>query len=271
MSLIGWRSHCLRRKVRSTLSAETQAMCEGTEAGDLLRAYVAESRSPGFDLRTWPDRVAEIRMLAVTDCKSLFDHLSKQGSAPADDARLQLDIQILRDMMVNANLGVRWVATYQMLADCLTKNTSSRYLAYVMREGLFHLIRHPDIEWVYVEEKQREQIKKREYIQKYRSEAKRAKGKAARVDSRETLVEKPLKVPKSKSQRQRGQDCWSRWTSSQARPRPAVRCGRRGRRRKHGASGGADGGTAVRGEATQRAGHSFEQLRRHQQCGRGAR
>jgi len=84
-----------------------------------------------------------------------------------------------------------------MLADCLTKNTSSRYLAYVMREGLFHLIRHPDIEWVYVEEKQREQIKKREYIQKYRSEAKRAKGKAARVDSHETLVEKIPEGPEA--------------------------------------------------------------------------
>ena len=68
-------------------------MGEGTEAGDLLRAHVAEPRNPGFNLRTWPDRVAEIRMPEVTDCTALFEHPLEQDSAPADDARLQIEIQ----------------------------------------------------------------------------------------------------------------------------------------------------------------------------------
>ena len=164
VSILAWRSHRLRRKVRSTLGAETMAMNEGTEEGDLFRAYAAETMNPDFDLRNWPLHVKEIRMLAITDCKSLYDHLTKQGSAPADDRRLQLDIQILRDMMENANLGVKWVATYQMLADALTKSTDSQYLSHVVSTGRFHVVRHPDIEWIYVEEKRQEKERKKEYI-----------------------------------------------------------------------------------------------------------
>ena len=183
ISVLSWRSHRLKRKVRSTLAAETMAMSEATESGDLLRAYLAEARAPGFVLRQWQEHVKEVRLTAVTDCKSLYDHLSKQGSAPADDRRLQLDIQILRDMIENTNMTIRWVATQQMIADGLTKNIPNRYLSSVIRSGVLHLVKHPDIEWVFEEEKVRDREKKKKYVLEHRAL------KKAKVQKTEESVE----------------------------------------------------------------------------------
>ena len=98
------------------------------------RAYASDSRAPGFNLRAWPEKIAEHRLLAVTDCRSLYDQLVKQGSYPPDDRRLQL---VLLDMMVSLNMVPRWVPTYQMLADALTKNMVSRYMVHVLRTSMF--------------------------------------------------------------------------------------------------------------------------------------
>lgn len=53
VSIWSWRSHKLRRKARGTLSAETMAMCEATESGDLFRSYLREMLSNDSNLREW--------------------------------------------------------------------------------------------------------------------------------------------------------------------------------------------------------------------------
>lgn len=167
-------------------------MCEGTESGDLYRSYLREMKRADFRLRDWHQSSGEIPMTAVTDCKSLFDHLTKQGSAPADGRILQLDIQILRDDM-QRGLRVRWVATAQMLADSLTKNVASRYLPFVMRVGVLHLVKHPDIEWVFLEEKERDKLKRKQFYLENRAKKKvRQEGsetEAAILQSKTGVVE----------------------------------------------------------------------------------
>jgi hypothetical protein len=150
-------------------------MNESTEQADVFRAHVAEARDPNFQLRAWQQHVSQVGLVAVTDCKSLYDHLNKQGSAPPDDKRLSLDMQVLRDMMENGGLRVRWVATQQMIADPLTKASPGNYLSHVLRTGVFHITRHPEIDWVYLEEKEREKLKLRDFLIEHRRAQKRKK------------------------------------------------------------------------------------------------
>ena len=168
VSTLCWRSHRLRRRVRSTLGAETMAMSEGTEAADVFRAYLAEGRCKDFSLRNWHMAVAQVAATSLTDCKSLFDHLHKQGSSPPDDRRLGLDMQILRDLMENGGLKVKWVSTTQMIADGLTKADRSSYLRYVLHRGVLHVVRHPAIEWVCTEERRRTNEQKKLYVLAHR-------------------------------------------------------------------------------------------------------
>ena len=50
---------------------------------------------------------------------------------------------------------------------------TGNYLAHVMRTGELYIIKHPDIEWVFLEEKERDKDKKRDYIIEHRHSAKK--------------------------------------------------------------------------------------------------
>jgi hypothetical protein len=66
------------------------------------------------------------RIVLLTDCRSLFDHLVKDGSVP-DDRWVAVSVAALR-CALSAGPGrekrkaeCKWVATEWQLADCLTK------------------------------------------------------------------------------------------------------------------------------------------------------
>lgn len=90
-------------------------------------------------------------------------------------------------------LGVRWAATAQMLADNLTKNVASKYQPFVMRVGVLHLVKHPDIEWVFFEEQERGKLKRKQFylenraVEKVRQEESEAE--AAILQSKTGVVE----------------------------------------------------------------------------------
>ena len=83
VSALVWRSHRIKRVVRSTLTAETMAALEAVESGDLIRAHLAEIHY-GLDYKTHAQDVAAIKMIHVTDCKSLYDLLQKRGTIPSE-------------------------------------------------------------------------------------------------------------------------------------------------------------------------------------------
>ncbi|CAE7806642.1 GIP, partial [Symbiodinium necroappetens] len=127
-SLIWWKSAKLKRKVGSTLAAETQSLLKGL--GELMwaKAIHGELMDPGFSLEKFRASVqaqADIVLqktdadpklkdsLAVVDAKSLYDNLMKEG-AQAQDKFTALDID---------GLGVQvcWVEHQSMPVDSLTK------------------------------------------------------------------------------------------------------------------------------------------------------
>ena len=142
VSIAAWLSHKLKRKVRSTLAAETMAANECLESADILRAHLVEvtDKHP-IDRRQWRDLVKRIPVTLVIDSKSLYDFLHKQGSTPAEK-RLRLDLEMIRDQMREDSLTIRWVASQQQLADVLTKGGAEAflYLKLVLETGEFAIM-----------------------------------------------------------------------------------------------------------------------------------
>ena len=150
VSIVMWLSHKLKRKVRSTLAAESMAANECVEAADIIRAHIAEALCgdpEGFDRRQWREAIKDIPAALVTDCRSMFDYLNKRGSTPSEK-RLRLDLEILRDQLDEDSLTLRWVATIMMVADALTKGSREAflYLRMVLETGVFSLKADPTIE-----------------------------------------------------------------------------------------------------------------------------
>ena len=63
--------------------------------------------------------------ILVTDCKSLYDAIHKEGAAPAStDKRLAIELAIVKAKAVSGETDLR-CARYQ-IADCLTKHASRK-------------------------------------------------------------------------------------------------------------------------------------------------
>ena len=121
-SIADWKSRAGQRVCRSTFSAETQACVEGLEAGQHVRALF-ETLLLGDLVRV---EEAKIPLFCLSDCRSLFDHVHKQGlpRIPAD-RRLAVDLaalrQGLRSEQWSHKLPLVWVPSNHQLADVLTK------------------------------------------------------------------------------------------------------------------------------------------------------
>ena len=128
-SILEWRSHACDRVCRSTFGAETMGCIEGIELAQYVRAMfdsfltgkVSRDAGKGFPL------------LAITDCRSLFDHMHRDGlPRTPSDRRLAIDIACLRQSLDDEKADVEdsrvplvWVPTHLQRADVLTKPKSA--------------------------------------------------------------------------------------------------------------------------------------------------
>ena len=78
----------------------------------------------------WKDMCKKIPFALGTDCKSLYDVCTKQGSMP-EERRVALDLLDVRESIQEMGDLIRWIQTDHMLVDCLT-NYATRY-----DDGLF--------------------------------------------------------------------------------------------------------------------------------------
>ena len=122
-SVLDWKSTANPRVCRSTFGAETTACTEAIEMGQYVRSFVKTLLS-GHLQRV--ERVAGSQLRCITDCKSLFDHLHKEGIPRIpSDKRLAIDLAALRqhfhEEMLDERIPLYWVPTSFQLADILTK------------------------------------------------------------------------------------------------------------------------------------------------------
>ena len=76
-----------------------------------------------FDLQGAPAVMQERPPVCVTDCKSLYDHLSAVGSpSTLQDKRSAIDVLIIRESVKKTGCVIRWAPTVRQLVDGHTKD-----------------------------------------------------------------------------------------------------------------------------------------------------
>ena len=122
-SPFNWKSYRLHRVVPSTLGGEAQAFSTGSAVAEWMSLLMSEALFGSFDLRQSQERLQQIPILGITDCKSLYDHVTSLSSlSGVQDKRVSVDIAIIKQSMSRAGLRIRWVPTELMVCDALTKD-----------------------------------------------------------------------------------------------------------------------------------------------------
>lgn len=142
VTVSSWRSYRLKRKVVSTLGAESQALVNGVGSVNWHRLLLLEVLSGMLTGADWESHLRKLPFISVTDSKSLYDSL-KKDSCPAaqfSDKRVAIDISVLRDEFRNQGGIIRWVDTRAMLSDSLTKDCIPTYLRHILQSAEWSIL-----------------------------------------------------------------------------------------------------------------------------------
>eukprot|EP00439_Symbiodinium_sp_Y106_P022248 s4851_g2.t1 len=121
-NIADWKSRAGQRVCRSTFGAETHACAEGLETAQYVRSMY-ETLMKGV---MTPVEAAELPILCLSDCRSLYDHLNKQGIPRVpSDKRLAVDLAALRQGLRSEKWGdslpIGWIPGVLQKGDVLTK------------------------------------------------------------------------------------------------------------------------------------------------------
>ena len=117
VSVLGWNSHKIRRKVRSPLGAECAAMSTGLGHGDLLRVMYGEISGDLIDL-------VDYELYLTANCKSFADAVTAAGKAASktsEDKRLAIELSMIKQRLAAHGTRFQWIDATYMYADVLTK------------------------------------------------------------------------------------------------------------------------------------------------------
>eukprot|EP00435_Cladocopium_sp_Y103_P017306 s4178_g4.t1 len=133
-SPISWSSKKIERVVASTLAAETYALSYTVDTLNWIRLAWEWLRNP-FTPWKEPEKVwtQSHPGIAVVDCKSLYDVLTKNTTPQCQEHRTLIEALVIKSHL-NTGLQPHWVHSAAQLADALTKNMDS----YRLREFLRH-------------------------------------------------------------------------------------------------------------------------------------
>ena len=145
---ISFSSTTIKRVCRATLQAEAYSLQAGMEAGDRIRALIAEMRGRVNNLVNWlEDSKKVVPHLQMSDCRSLTDHLGIAVPNRVQDKRLAIELAAMHqsyfeedrrtwDIYKDGGDRLEWIATQTMVADCLTKSMKPTFLLKVLKEGV---------------------------------------------------------------------------------------------------------------------------------------
>ena len=126
-NLIEFHSNRIGRVVRSSLAAEGCAM---TSAGDrmMFNRVLYEAMNDGKNSIDGDWRKSlKVGGCLVTDAKGLHDHVHKSGGV-ASEKQVALDILMIKQMIEEQTIALRWVPTWKQIADPTTKEMSGTLL-----------------------------------------------------------------------------------------------------------------------------------------------
>ena len=134
-----WTSKKIARVVRSTLSAEAYAMSNSVDRLGWMRLLWGVTNVAQFD---WRQPQVGFRQLPiatiVTDCKSLYDLVSRTAMPSCEEYRTTLEVLLIRERC-QEHCHFRWIPTSLQVADALTKPMDPALLRQVLSTGNFQL------------------------------------------------------------------------------------------------------------------------------------
>ena len=140
------------------MAAEAQALVTGSGTAEWVCLMMAEALDGGFDLRAVPEVLQRRPPVAITDCKSLYDHVTSLSSpSKLDDRRCAIDVAIIRQSAQRSKMTLRWCPTDRQLADALTKDAGgpADLLRACLRVGSYQLSPEETMLELKAQEKQR--------------------------------------------------------------------------------------------------------------------
>ena len=130
-----WTSKKISRVVRSTLSAEAFSMSRSVDQLGWMRLLWGVLVIPNFD---WRNPLLGLKQLPVsiivTDCKSLYDLVTRLAMPSCEEYRTTLEVLLIRERCSEHSV-FRWVPTSLQLADPLTKAMDAALLRAVLASG----------------------------------------------------------------------------------------------------------------------------------------
>ena len=134
MCVLEFHSNRIKRVVRSSLAAEG---CAVSSCGDrqlfsrvLLDAFLYGKTEVTSQWR----RELKTSGCLVTDAKGLHDHLHKTGGV-ATERQAALDMLLMKQLIEDGIIGLKWTPTWRQLADPLTKEMMATLLEDLKKSG----------------------------------------------------------------------------------------------------------------------------------------
>ena len=155
---VSWGCKKIQRIVTSTLAAETTSLNSVLDQLSWVRlcwAWIQDPRTPWKDPKLAFEKLPETyttatlkaqelpETFAATDCKSLFDLVTRTAVPNCAEFRTQLTARAIKDLM-SEGVSLRWVHSGAQLADALTKVMENTFLRETLRIGQYKL--HDELE-----------------------------------------------------------------------------------------------------------------------------
>jgi len=143
---ISWGCKKIQKVVVSTLSAEATSLNSTLDQLSWLRLFWGWLMNPKLQwkntkttLEQLPETIATLKDdVAVTDCKSLYDLVSRTAVPNCQEFRTQILARAIKDLLAE-NVSLRWVHSGAQLADALTKEMECSFLRHTLQNGKYRL------------------------------------------------------------------------------------------------------------------------------------
>ena len=155
---ISWGCKKIQRVVTSTLAAETTSLNTVLDQLSWIRlcwAWILDPKvpwkNPKLAFQNLPETYSTATMkaqelpesFAATDCKSLYDLVTRTAVPSCTEFRTQLTARSIKDLL-SEGVALRWVHSGAQLADALTKIMENTFLRETLRLGHYKL--HDELE-----------------------------------------------------------------------------------------------------------------------------
>lgn len=153
VSPLAWGCKKIQRVVTSTLAAETVSLNSVLDHLSWMRLCwswmldpTVNWKQPNSTLKNLPQTFATATMkaqnlpesVAATDCKSLYDLITRTATPNCAEYRTQLNARAIKDL-ISEGVELRWVHSAAQLADCLTKVMEASFLRETLKLGRYRL------------------------------------------------------------------------------------------------------------------------------------